>query len=207
MESATARRLFFLASPAPRGQADLMSGESVTGPETIAEAGAGDAAAIAAIHTASWREVYRGILPDRFLDHDVAEERQAYWDAALASPRPGDFTLTALRGGTIRGFISVMRGGEPGYDAVIESLHVLPGERGGGLGRRLIGRAAARLIDEGASAVALRVYDANKAAIRFYERLGGQRDGTGIDPFAGADMPDIRYGWRDLPTLAHACAG
>jgi ribosomal protein S18 acetylase RimI-like enzyme len=184
-----------------------MSGQSETPAETIAEAGAGDSAAIAAIHAESWREVYRGILPDRFLDHDVMEERRAYWDAALANRQDGDFTLATLRGGTVRGFISVARGGEPGYDALIESLHVMPGERSAGLGRRLIGRAVVRLIDEGASSVALRVYDANESAIRFYERLGGRRDGTGIDPFAGADMPDSRYGWRDLPALAKACGG
>ena len=183
-----------------------MSGEIVTGPETIAEAGASDAAAIAAIHAESWREVYRGILPDSFLDHDVVDERRRYWDAALADPRDGDFTLAALRGGAVRGFISVVRGGEPGYDALIESLHVGARERGAGLGRGLIGRAVARLIDEGASSVALRVYEANEAAIRFYERLGGQRDGTGIDPFAGADMPDIGYGWRDLTALVKACS-
>lgn len=182
-----------------------MSEESVTGPETIEEVGAGDAAAIAAIHAESWREVYRGILPDGFLNHDVVEERRRYWDAALADPRAGDFTLAAFRGGTVRGFISVVRGGEPGYDAVIDSLHVVAVERGTGLGRRLIGRAVARLIDEGASSVALTVYEANEAAIRFYERLGGLADGTGIDPFAGADMPDTRYGWRDLPALVAAC--
>ena len=182
-----------------------MSGTGESDPETIEEAGAGDAAAIAAIHAASWREVYRGILPDRFLDHDVAEERRRYWVAALADPRSGDFTLAALRGGAVRGFISVARGGEPGYDAVIDSLHVMPGGRGAGLGRRLIGHAAAWLIEEGAASVALRVYKANEHAIRFYERLGGLADGTGIDPFAGADMPDTRYGWRDLPALAKAC--
>jgi ribosomal protein S18 acetylase RimI-like enzyme len=182
-----------------------MSGESVTGPETIAEAGASNAAAIAAIHTESWRDAYRGILPDSFLNHDVVDERRRYWDATLAKPRGGGFTLAALQGGTVRGFILVVRIGEPGYDAVIESLHVMPGERDAGLGRRLIGRAVARLIDEGASSVALRVYDANESAIRFYERLGGKADGTGIDPFAGADMPDTRYGWRDLPALVRAC--
>jgi len=183
-----------------------MSGKGESDPETIAEAGASDADAIAAIHSESWREVYRGILPDSFLDHDVAEERRGYWDAALANRRAGDFTLAARRDGIVRGFISVARGGEPGYDALIESLHVGTGGRGTGLGRRLIGRAVARLIDEGASSVALRVYEANEPAIRFYERLGGKRDGTGIDPFAGADMPDVRYGWRDLATLAKACA-
>jgi ribosomal protein S18 acetylase RimI-like enzyme len=182
-----------------------MSEPGETDMETIGEAGASDAAAIAAIHAESWREAYRGILPDRFLDREVAEERLRYWRAALTAPRDGGFVLLALRGGTARAFISVARGGEPGYDAMIESLHVMPGERGAGLGRKLIRRAVARLIDEGASSVALTVYDANKAAIRFYKRLGGIADGTGIDPFAGADMPDTRYGWRDLPALIEAC--
>lgn len=182
-----------------------MSGRGKTDRETIVEAGADDATAIAAIHIESWRKVYRGILPDSFLDHKVMDERRRYWDAALSNPRDGRFTLAAIRGGTVRGFISVARGGEAGYDAVIENLHVMPGQRGAGLGRKLIRRAVTRLIDEGASSVALTVYDANKAAIRFYKRLGGIADGGGIDPFAGADMPDTRYGWRDLPALVEAC--
>lgn len=206
MESAATPQPFFLALPLLHRQVGRMSGKGESGLETITEAGAGDSAAIAAIHAESWREVYRGILPDRFLDHDVGDERRAYWDAALANPQHGGFTLAALRGGIVRGFTSVARNGEPGYDALIDSLHVMPGERGAGLGRRLIGRAAARLIDEGASSVALRVYEANEPAIRFYERLGGMADGSGIAPFAGANMPDFRYGWRDLPALARMCA-
>ena len=182
-----------------------MSGQGETDTETIAEAGADDAAAIAAIHIESWRAVYRGILPEDYLDHDVVDERRAYWNAALANPRGGDFTLAAARGGIVVGFISVTRDGEPGYDATIGSLHVMASGRGAGLGRRLMGRAVARLIDDSASSVALTVYDANEAAIRFYERLGGIADGAGIDPFAGANMPDTRYGWRDLPALRRAC--
>lgn len=182
-----------------------MSGQGETDTETIDEARADDAAAIAAIHIESWRAVYRGILPDDYLDHDVVGERRAYWNAALANPRGGDFTLAAARSGIVVGFISVTRAGEPDYDATIGSLHVMASGRGAGLGQRLMGRAAARLIDDGASSVALTVYDANAAAIRFYERLGGIADGAGIDPFAGANMPDTRYGWRDLPALRRAC--
>ncbi len=172
---------------------------------SIRPASAEDADAIAAIHSESWRMVYRGILPDGYLNHDVAEERRRYWAAALAESLAGSFVLVAARGHETKGFTSVARDGEPGYDALIDSLHVMPGERGAGLGRGLIGRATARLLDEGASSVALRVYEANEPAIRFYERLGGRRDGSGIAPFAGANMPDFRYGWRDLPALARAC--
>ena len=51
---------FFLALPVLHRQAGRMSGKGESGLGTIEEAGAGDSAAIAAIHTESWREVYRG---------------------------------------------------------------------------------------------------------------------------------------------------
>jgi ribosomal protein S18 acetylase RimI-like enzyme len=173
-------------------------------PTAIRMAGAADAGAIADLHTASWREVYRGILPDRYLDHEIVGERRRYWSEALAAPT-GGFVLIACHGKTPSGFIAVTRDGEPGFDAVIDSLHVAAASRGTGLGRRLMGQAAARLLEDGASSVCLRVFDANTDAIRFYRRLGGRRDGTGIDGFAGANMPDTRYGWRDLAALRYAC--
>lgn len=173
-------------------------------PPAIRAAGARDAAAIATLHTRSWREVYRGILPDAYLDHEVVGERLQYWTDALAAPGTG-FVLIARHDGAASGFIAVARDGEPGYDAVIDSLHVAAAWRGTGLGRRLIRRAAARLLAEGASSVCLRVFDANTAAISFYRRLGGRPDGTGIDGFAGANMPDTRFGWRDLAALRDAC--
>ncbi len=171
----------------------------------IRTAGAGDADAIAMLHTASWREVYRGILPDAYLDHEIVGDRLRYWTGALATPA-GSFVLVACDGGVPSGFIAVARDGEPGYDAVIDSLHVAAAWRGTGLGRRLMGQAASRLLAAGASSVCLRVFDANTAAVGFYRRLGGRPDGSGIDGFAGADMPDTRFGWRDLAALRDACA-
>ena len=172
----------------------------------IRPAGPDDAAAVAAIHSESWRQVYRGILPDAYLDNETREERLRYWTTALSAPQQGCFVLLAQRRNNPLGFVAVRRPGEPGYDADIDNLHIVPGRRGGGVGRRLLGAAAARLLAEGAGSACLRVYDANKAAARFYRRLGGLADATGIDPFAGADMPDTRYGWRDLAALVAACA-
>ena len=173
-------------------------------PPAIRTAGAGDAAAIASLHTQSWREVYRGILPDTYLNHEVGGERLRHWTGALAAS-DGGFVLVAGTDDAVSGFIAVARDSEPGYDAVIDSLHVAAAWRGCGLGRRLMGQAAARLLADGATSVCLRVFDANTAAIRFYRRLGGRPDGTGIDPFASADMPDTRFGWRDLAALREAC--
>ena len=182
-----------------------MQAHTKNDPPLIRAATVGDAAAIAVLHTDSWREVYRGILPDAYLDHEIAAERLRHWTDALAAPGRG-FALVARHGDTPSGFIAVTWGGEPGYDAVVDSLHVAAAWRGTGLGRRLMGQAAARLLADGASSVCLRVFDANEGAIRFYRRLGGRVDGTGVDPFAGANMPDTRFGWRDLAALRAACA-
>ena len=165
-----------------------------------------DAPAIATLHAESWRAAYRGILPDTYLDHEAAADRLRYWQGALAAPRPGSFVLVSSGEGLLRGFVSVTRPGEPGYDATIDNLHVRPGMRGGSIGRRLLGRAAARLIAEGATSAALRVFDANTRAIRFYRRLGGIPDAQGIDRFAGANAPDTRMGWIDLTILRDACS-
>lgn len=186
-------------------QAGGMSGINEKSQDSIYEAAESDADAIADIHAASWREVYRGILPDTYLDHEVCEERRRFWAAALHAPREGAFVLAAADTDGILGFISVATEGEPGYDAVIESLHIAADRRGNGIGRRLIHAATTRLQSSGANSVCLRAYDANEPAIHFYERLGGRKDGKSVDPFAGASMPDTRFGWRDLAALREAC--
>jgi ribosomal protein S18 acetylase RimI-like enzyme len=181
-----------------------MPARRTSDPPVIRTAGSDDAAAIAALHADSWRKVYRGILPDAYLDSEVDAERKRHWAEVLAAPA-GGLVLIACRNDVLLGFVALTGDTEPGYDAFIDSLHVAAQWRGTGLGRRLLGRAAALLLADGASSLCLRVYDANAAAIGFYRRLGGVPDGRGIDPFASADMPDTRIGWRDLAALHAAC--
>jgi GNAT superfamily N-acetyltransferase len=99
----------------------------------------------------------------------------------------------------------VTREGEPGYDAVIQALHVSARRSGCGLGRALLAAAAERLLAAGAESVCLRVFDVNTAAIGFYQHLDGLADQKGIDGFAGANAPDTRMGWRDLKGLLASC--
>ncbi len=164
-----------------------------------------DAAAIAALHAESWRFNYRGILPDAYLDGELYTEREAVWRDRLDAPRPGQLVIVATQRGTLGGFVAIFRDGEPGFDAEIENLHVRPRLCRQGLGRRLLGAAVERLAADGVSSACLWVYDANEAAVRFYQRLGGTADKRGFDPFAGADAPHTRIVWPDLAKLEHAC--
>ena len=166
-----------------------------------------DAEAIAALHAESWRTHYRGILPDAYLDGEARAERQTVWRDALGAPRPRQLVMVATQEEALAGFVAIFRDGEPGFGAEIENLHVRPRLCGQGLGRRLLGAALERLAADGVSSACLWVYDANAAAMRFYQRLGGTADKRGFDPFAGAHAPHTRIVWPDLAILQRACQG
>ncbi|MEM8688793.1 MAG: GNAT family N-acetyltransferase [Pseudomonadota bacterium] len=166
-----------------------------------------DASAITALHVASWRSAYRGVLPDAYLDGEAEAERGAHWDKTLSSLKPEDLVLVAEDTDGLRGFISIYRDAEPGYDAYLDNLHVRPGHRGGGLGRRLLAGALMRIIAGGAKTLCLWAFDQNPGAIRFYERLGGKPVEYGFDPFAGSNAPHTKIAWDDLPGLLEACGG
>ena len=171
----------------------------------IRRAGAGDAGAIAALHVVGMRTTYHGILPDRYLESEIEAERRAAWVRFFAAPPPGAAAFIAAGVRSLDGFIAFQHGAEAGYDAVIENLHVAPGARGRGLGKRLLRVAAEYMIAAGLGAVCLWVYDDNPAAIRFYTALGGVIDAHGTDPFAGADALHSRIGWHDLTVLRDRC--
>jgi len=174
--------------------------------DEIRLARASDADAIAQLHVLSWRGSYRGILPDAYLEGDVEAERAAAWARFFAEPPPGAVAFVAPGvGQSLDGFIALEQGHDQGYDAVIENLHVAPVAQGRGLGKKLLAAGAAQLIAAGGTSACLWVYDANKAAIGFYEALGGVIDARGTDPFAGADAPHSRIGWPDLAVLRDHC--
>jgi len=169
------------------------------------EAGPEDAPAVAALHAASWKSAYRGFAPADYLAGRVDGDLLESWTRALVAPPPGSFLLLDEEGDSLRAFISIKLAVEPGYDAFIYALHVDPALRGGGIGRHLLGAATQRLITAGHRSVALRAYDGNPGAIRFYLRLGGRIEGHGIDQIDAVDFPDTLIGWRDLEALARAC--
>ena len=165
-------------------------------------AGPADADAIAAIHTASWRTTYRGLLDDEFLDGPLDEysrDRWRVWFTLIGGP-PAHLVL-AEQGGTPVGFLCVIHcGGE--FGDLITNLHVLKEARGNGVGSSLL-REAARLVHgEGGKAMHLWVYSGNNDAIRFYDREGGIAESE--QPHLAADgkmRPSFRYVWRDVSGL------
>jgi ribosomal protein S18 acetylase RimI-like enzyme len=158
-----------------------------------------DAATIAGLHLASWRSVYRGILPDAYLDGPAEAERLAHWTKVLAEPRAGDVVLLHGQAG-----FAAVRGRAEGLGALLDNLHVDPAQRGGGIGTKLLAELARRLVASGETALHLWVLDGNDRAVAFYRRHGAAIEGGRPGVMFGAPVHSTLLVFRDLARLAQA---
>src|SRR6476661_6972714 len=116
----------------------LLTGESLHPFRTIVIRRAADAdrSSIAAIHAQSWRDAYRGILPDALLDEEIDGIMRRRW--AQKAIGPEDAVLVAEQEGAVVGFCATW----DGESAYIDNLHVSKEARSQGVGRRLLGETA-----------------------------------------------------------------
>lgn len=169
----------------------------------LRSARAADAAAIAALHVASWRDAYRGILDPAFLAGPVEQALEEHWQAALATRRRHVVVMLATAGREVAGFVAAMREGARCH---VDNLHVRPGMRGAGIGRALLGFAAKRLADQGAESADLWVFAGNAGAIRFYTGLGAEL-GPEVERESFGQMVQERQArWPVIGALVAACA-
>lgn len=167
-------------------------------PATLREGGVQDAAAVAALLTASRRSAYAPLLPPGTLDGgggDLAEQ-ELLWELRLSADygTPADTPVLLLAedpDGAAAGFAYLV---PDGGEVRLEQLHVRPGRTGRGLGGRLLRAALGRFPD---APVRLDVLAAHHRAVAFYERHGARRLGGGTAHFpGGATLPEHRYGWH-----------
>jgi len=169
----------------------------------IARPERGEAAELAALHIACWREAYRDIVPEEQLARADLEKRSAVWERAIADPER--IVLATYETGAPVGF---MLAGAPtetlfeGIDGHVSALYVAASHYRLGLGRRLMAGAAAQWLARGGKSLALGVLAANHRARSFYEGMGGRLVSEGIYQWDGHDLPDAVYVFDDLAALA-----
>jgi ribosomal protein S18 acetylase RimI-like enzyme len=153
-----------------------------------------DAAGAAAIHLGSWLATYTPLVGADAAARFTLAERLAHWEWLLGSQPANRGALLAIRSGAVIGLVEW----ELGVDAdagtgEIHALHVAPGERGRGVGWRLLDASVAALRSRGLRRAILWVVETNSAARAFYERQGWAWDGTRVDrPLGGfPDFPAV----------------
>jgi ribosomal protein S18 acetylase RimI-like enzyme len=133
-----------------------------------------DYAAIANLHTENWKETYRGILSDHYLDHEVGKDRLDTWYKRLQSPSDNQFITIAMSDDLFVGFCCVFLNDDPAYGSLIDNLHVASGFRQAGIGKMLV-KESARYVSENADnkKMYLWVFEANSNARIAYQYMGG----------------------------------
>ena len=169
------------------------------GQVNIRPAGPADAAAVAAVHVASWQGAYRGVLPDEVLDGpELAVNRLRQWERLLTEPGPRAVDLVAEDDAEqIVGLLHAgpTRDDDGGPDtAEVVAIYASPDAWGTGAGRGLMSTALDRLRALGFTDVTLWVLDSNDRARGFYERAGFASDGaTKSEELRGTPVTEVRY--------------
>jgi GNAT superfamily N-acetyltransferase len=146
-----------------------------------------DAHALAALHVASWRAAYRGLMPDEVLAGLSVPERERSWADRLTSPGPRTAVVVATDAPQLVGFAAVGPPLVPAdrADPTLGDLYALylhPDHWGRGIGAPLHAAALARLVTHGFTHAGLWLLDGNQRAERFYLRHGWTDTGrTQID--------------------------
>jgi GNAT superfamily N-acetyltransferase len=163
----------------------------------VREATGADAAALAAVHVASWKATYAGLLPQGYLDSLDAGDRLTWWEWRLAEPvRRGSALLVAEDGsGAVLGFGALWPNEElPEGTVELPQLYLLPSAWGQGIGRALMAGLVDRAAALGFGEIVLWVHPGNQRARRFYELFGWTDSGViRTEEVWGVQVPEAQY--------------
>ncbi len=166
---------------------------------TIGHAAADDAAGIAAVHVAVWRNAYSGLLPDHSLAGLSRPRLAVRYDMAI---RHGAGVLVARAGAQVVGFATMSPSPTGNLaEGEVETLYVLDDWRERGIGRALLQAAARHLQALSCRSLFLWVLAQNPSRW-FYERCGGRAAMQSITHVGGEPMPQIAMVWNRIETLA-----
>ena len=168
----------------------------------IFPAGPDDAWDLAEIHVASWRESYRGLIADAYLDRMSVPLHARRFTRALTEPGEHDATLAAADRAGLVGYVAggpsrTRRAGE----AEVQTLYVRRAAQHTGLGKRLLVAAARVFADQGARSLMISTLRDNMPARGFYEHLGGKAESPRPEPGPGGVVYEVSYLWPDIATL------
>lgn len=161
---------------------------------TIRYASAEDSAAIGRIHAASWKEAYKGLIPQRILDGLNADKSAEKFYRAIAIK--GERFAVITKDGETAGFICFGKCRDADLDqscGEIRAIYLRPDYWRTGLGTRLISFGIKELRKNGFDKMVLWVLKENKNACAFYEKMGFQRDGAERELDIGGPVAECRY--------------
>ena len=141
------------------------------------------------VHCAAWKEAYRGLLSQGFLDARTLEFSE---ERALGAFRAGVSTLLAKDGDEVVGFADYgpCRDEDMEETGEVYAIYLLSAYYGRGIGAGLMNSALQGVA--GFSKAVVWVLEGNERAIRFYEGFGFRFDGASQVLDLGGEVTDLR---------------
>ena len=170
---------------------------------TLKKAEFADYINLARLHAQNWRENYRGILSDVFLDNKLDKYMKDTWQKKLRSPTAKEITTIAFINDKIAGFSCLVLDDDENFGSMLDNLHVAHDEQNKGVGKLLVKHCAGIICDLAVDhRMWLWVYAQNKHAIAVYNRLGGTHAETVEKETAeGTRAIVYRYTWDNVAPL------
>lgn len=159
-----------------------------------------DYAAIAKLHAENWRQNYRGIFSDNFLDNEVEQERSGVWYNRLKFPDVSQQVTVAMLDEEVIGFSCLYINEDPVFGSYLDNLHVSGKFQRSGIGKLLLRQCAeCILVKADSNMLYLWVYESNDNARKAYERLGAVNFETiETETIDGYKVRQCRYVWKDV---------
>lgn len=144
---------------------------------------------------ATWRNAYRGLVPDAFLDSMSVPARADRWAERMQAVAGTIFVIE--EGGRLSAFADFGPVRDRDKDAAatceLYAIYILPECQGRGWGRALYERGLAWARGNGYWEISVLVLEANLPARGFYRRMGFAEDGMRIPiQISGHDLTEIR---------------
>jgi GNAT superfamily N-acetyltransferase len=161
-----------------------------------------DAQAIARCHIAAWRDTYRPIIADEYLDNLSLDDHVAKWTKNLQ--QPGCHTFVAEH--DQRGFVGFIHGGQErtrrtDFQGEIYAIYILKEIRGRGIGRKMFQRIAGALVQDQITTLIVWALEGNECRAA-YASWGGVEIERGPIKIGQQDLIEVAYGWRDIRSVA-----
>jgi hypothetical protein len=170
---------------------------------SIRRARARDASGIAAVHVATWRSAYAGLLPDEFLERLSAIRLAGQYDRSIRMGLGVHVAINAADNGepALVGFTSARRSRSDRLgEGEVETLYVMDDWQNQGIGGALLRASGKFLAGLGCRSAYAWVLRENPAGF-FYQRLGGKRIATSVTTVGGQNIPQVAYSWDPIETL------
>lgn len=154
---------------------------------------------IAKLYISNWKETYKGLLSEDYLNSLTKEYAVEKWSKYLKNE---NHIFVAYEENEFLGFVASKKDDEEENYWYLDSLHITKNSRGKGIGTKLIYRVGQYALKHGYECMSICIVKGNDNAKRIYEKLGAVHYKYFIDDFGGVKSNSEKLIWKNLSIFA-----